>query len=137
MGVEIGGESDARREREDAIAQGDSLPPHSTARSTAGDLGIGQLNGQDAGVSSLPSQDQRESDQQTRNQNYSSGQPDLATIARTSAASVVHNSQIGDTTSSGATNPSELLGQVGTSSGQPSGTNSFNGEVTRDAPTNA
>lgn len=138
LGTEIGAEGDARRERADAIAQGDQLPPASNARSTAGDMGFGQVNGAEQGNPDR-SEGQRDQLQQERNQEFSSGQPDLLNIARTSggAASTNPTGNQDKITSTGNTNPSDLLAQAGTSAGQPTGTGAFDGEVSRDAPTNA
>ncbi|CAO1633071.1 unnamed protein product [Parajaminaea phylloscopi] len=138
LGTEIGAESDARRERIQAEKEGDQFPPTNTARNTAGDLGFGQSNGADLGVTT-PGQEGRDQLQQQRNSEFAKGVPDLAKIAQTSGGSAAHQPTFDQDKiiSSGQTNPSDLLNQVGQSQGQPTRTGAFDGEVTRDAPTNA
>lgn len=138
LGTEMGAESDARRERQQAVAEGDKLPPANTDRTSAGALGFGQSNGADAGVP-LPSGETRQNQQKERNAEANKSVPNLAKIAQTSNASGAHNAQADpqNVTSSGQTNPSDMLGRVGKSAGQPSGVGAFNGEVTGGAPTNA
>lgn len=139
LGNEIGGESDARRERIQALREGDDLPGSvNTNRNTAGDLGAGQLNGSEQGVST-PGLGERQNNQQERNSQMQSGQPDLAAIARTSNATADNNPNRNrdNVQSSGATNPSDLLNKVGQNQGAPTRTGAEqDGEVTRDAPTN-
>lgn len=134
LGTEIGAEGDARRERADAIAQGDQLPPVDNQRSTAGQMGFGQLNGAEQGFQDR-SAGQRNDLQSERNQEMHSNVPDLKNIARTSGGAAATNPVGGDFQSSGNTNPSELLGRVGQSAGQPSGTGAYTGEIARDADT--
>lgn len=134
LGTELGAEADARRERGDAIAQGDQLPPSDNSRSTAGQLGFGAVNGAEQGFQDR-SAGQRDELQQERNQEFQSGQPDLKNIARTSGGAAATNPIGNDYQSSGNTNPSELLGRVSQSAGQPSGTGAYTGEIARDADT--
>lgn len=138
LGVEMGAESDARREREDAIAQGDKLPEHTTARSDAGALGFGQQNGAEQGVPSF-NENERSGMQETRNKEvHSKGPPNLATIAKTSGASGSTNPTANqdNITSTGNRAPGEILETASRSRGQPDGTGATDGQVTRDAPTN-
>ncbi|PWN27963.1 hypothetical protein BDZ90DRAFT_158143 [Jaminaea rosea] len=139
LGNEIGGEADARRERLQALAEGDKLPPANSTRNTAADLGAGQLNGQDQGISA-PSMQERQGAQQERNSEMQSGQPDLLNIARNSNATADNapNRNRDDVQSTGAANPSDLLNRVGQHQGVPSRTGAEqDGEILRDAPTNA
>ncbi|CAO1624810.1 unnamed protein product [Sympodiomycopsis kandeliae] len=134
LGTEIGAETDMLKERQDAIAQGEQLPPSSTSRGTAGQLGFGMQSGADQGFQDR-SAGQRDDLQSERNQEFSSGQPDLRNIARTSGGSAATNPTGSDFSSTGNANPSELLGRVGQSAGQPSGTGAYDGEIARDADT--
>ncbi|PWN38761.1 hypothetical protein IE81DRAFT_327170 [Ceraceosorus guamensis] len=139
LGTEIGGQADARRERAQAIKEGDVLPPGTEAHANAGQLGFGGYSGADAGVQE-PSRGERQQLQQERNEEWKgSDAPDLGAIARSSAASGAHNaanrSAEGDFTMSGNRRQDELLDTVGRSIGTESGTGAHDGSITRDAGT--
>lgn len=80
LGNEMGAEADARRERAQALAEGERLPaqpPHGgsdTATNNSGNLGFGQLTGAERGFSDLPSDDQRNKNQGTHNAAWQSDQ---------------------------------------------------------------
>lgn len=78
LGTEFGAEADARRERAQAIAEGDKLPPNPAGvdgrTSDAGNLGFGQLTGAEKGFSDLPSNGQRQQNQEQRNQAWQQDQ---------------------------------------------------------------
>lgn len=140
LGTELGAESDARRDRAQALAEGDSLPPSDpsttsgTGASGAGNLGFGVPNGAEQGFSDR-SAGQRGDLQSERNQEFHSGQPDLRNIARTSGGIAATNPLSNDATSTANKAPGQVLEGVGRSTGQPSGTGAYDGEIARDADT--
>lgn len=146
LGSEIGAERDARREIAQARAEGESipstLPPFSVTNPSgvsAAELGFGQLNGADQGIST-PGQEKRDEMQTERNAEFGKDQPDLRKLAANSAGSASHTSAGGDVRSTGARNPDELLETAGRSVGTETGTGAAGQgeiEVGRDATTSA
>lgn len=139
LGMEICAELDARRDRVQAEKEGDQLPPFNTAHNTAGDLGFGQSNGADTGVTT-PGQEKRDELQSQRNSELFKAVPDLGKIAQSSAGSAAHNPTLDpdNVRSTGQTNPFNLLNQASLSQAQPTRTGgAFDVEMTRDAPTKA
>ncbi|PWZ03674.1 hypothetical protein BCV70DRAFT_21785 [Testicularia cyperi] len=142
LGSEIGAERDARRELQQAVREGDDIPPPNT-NAASHSLGFGQLNGFDQGLNT-PGEEARDKMQEIRNSEIDKDQPDLRTLARNSAGSASHH-QVNQSAyqSTGASDPSNILESVSRSQGTESGTGSAgiqggasNVEVGRDAPTN-
>lgn len=138
LGSEIGAERDARRELAQAQREGDSIPSTTTnASSNAADLGFGQLNGAEQGIST-PGAEKRDQLQTQRNSEFNKDQPDLRKLAASSAGSAAHNALGGEAKSSGAQQPDDILETVGRSTGTESGTGAVGTgeiEVGRDAST--
>lgn len=78
LGIEMGGEADARRERDQAVAEGDIIPPSAQGTTSAGQLGFGQLNGQEQGIQT-PGAEARDQQQQDRNSEWQSNQRECIT----------------------------------------------------------
>ncbi|KAN0061162.1 hypothetical protein ACQY0O_006897 [Thecaphora frezii] len=139
LGDELGGSRDARRELASAVASGEDIPIPASS-TTASDLGLGQLNGAEQGIST-PGHEARDALQQQRNQEFHKQQPDLRSIAQSSAASGAHNPTLDLTASTGASRPEEILETVQRSTGTESGTGAAGAksgtgvEVGRDAST--
>ncbi|UZJ52301.1 hypothetical protein CBS101457_001621 [Exobasidium rhododendri] len=124
LGNEIGAEGDARRERAKAIQEGDTLPPLDQSNDgTAGSLGFGQQSGYEKGMGDNPSHAEREGMQGDKNEEWQSGKPDLASIAKSSGGSAAYNptSDPDSVVSSANETPSQMLNQVGRSEGTESG----------------
>ena len=144
LGIELGGEGDARRERARALAEGDALPPlESTNIPRNPQAAYGMPNGQDLGVST-PGEEARDKMQSVRDNEFhkSGGAPDLSKIARTSQASSAHNPlhNQDNIVSTANRQPGEMLDTVGRSTGTESGTGAAGQdgagtiEIGRDAP---
>ncbi|GAC92453.1 potential RNA Pol II transcription elongation factor [Pseudozyma hubeiensis SY62] len=137
LGSEIGAERDARRELAQAQREGDSIPTSTTTSSNAADLGFGQLNGAEQGIST-PGAEKRDQLQNQRNTEFNKDQPDLRKLAASSAGSAAHNPLGGEAKSSGAQQPDDILETVSRSTGTESGTGAVGTgeiEVGRDAST--
>lgn len=144
LGTEIGAERDARRELAQARREGDDIPASAPTASNGGSdsaaaLGFGQLNGAEQGIST-PGQEKRDQMQTERNSEFQKDQPDLRTLAATSAASAANPHHNEQHRSSGASAPEDLLNTVARSTGTESGTGAATAgeiEVGRDATTSA
>ncbi|PWN33542.1 uncharacterized protein FA14DRAFT_123773 [Meira miltonrushii] len=140
LGNEMGGEADARRERQTALSEGDQFPsttrPQEPGYGATG-TGIGQLNGAEKGYGQGPSDAERQENQQGKNDAWQSGQRDLGAIARNSAGTANHNPQANQDsiTSTGNRRPEEILDTAARSMGTESGTGAYAGGVVNQAGT--
>ncbi|SNX85176.1 uncharacterized protein MEPE_03885 [Melanopsichium pennsylvanicum] len=143
LGIEIGAERDARRELAQARREGDDIPVPSSnpTGASAAELGFGQLNGAERGIST-PGQEKRDQMQDERNNEFHKDQPDLRKLAANSAGSASNTSTGGaeQYKSTGASQPDEILETAARSTGTESGTGATGAgeiEIGRDATTSA
>lgn len=141
LGNELGGQADAERERQAALRDGDELPSNVRQQEPgygATGVGFGQLNGAEKGFNQLPSDGERQENQDNKNQAWQSGQRDLGAIARNSAGTANHNPQADQDqiTSTGNRRPEEILDTAARSLGTESGAGAYAGGVVNQAETN-
>lgn len=141
LGNEMGGEADARRERQAALREGDEFPSVTRTQEPGygeSGVGFGQLNGSEKGYGQGPSDEERQNNQQEKNEAWQSGQRDLSAIARNSAGTANHNPQANQDSisSTGNRRPDEILDTAARSMGTESGTGAYAGGVLNQAGTN-
>ncbi|PWN53989.1 hypothetical protein IE53DRAFT_64638 [Violaceomyces palustris] len=131
LASEMAATSDARRDRAQAISQGDVLPPLDIDPTPTTRMGFGLLSGYEQGLANTPGEDERKRLQGQRNQEFAKEQPDLGELARTSAGKGAQNSSAStskELTSSGTSRPIDIFQTAASSRGVDNGTGAWRTE---------